>query len=185
MKKLLLVPCAVVLSLSLVGCGFNVESQEELSKEPVVSESLPVAEDIEGASTTLPEGSGDPNDPATSGIVAGEVMGYIMDIIHEDGSHEYKYAIVNQTPQVEKFTFNSGMLVDYTITDSNGEKVYQHSEEMMSTMAIVEKELKQGKNMEFDIELPEDLEAGTYTVEAWLNHNGENQHKETIEITVE
>lgn len=34
MKKLLLVPCAVALSIGLAGCGFTVESQEE-EKKPV------------------------------------------------------------------------------------------------------------------------------------------------------
>jgi hypothetical protein len=77
------------------------------------------------------------------------------------------YAVKNLSGKTKKLTFSSGLEADYIVYDLEGKKVKQYSDEVMSTQAIKELELKSNQEIvkEFTIS---DLPNGRYKIEVFL-----------------
>ncbi len=77
------------------------------------------------------------------------------------------YKVKNLSGKTQKLTFPNGLEADYIVSDLNGKKVKQYSDEVMATQAIKELELESNQEIvkEFTIS---DLPNGHYRIEVFL-----------------
>ena len=84
-----------------------------------------------------------------------------------DNTMIINYKVKNLSGKTQKLTFTSGLVADYIVSDLEGKKVKQYSDEVMSTQAIKELELESNQEItkEFTIN---DLPNGHYKIEVFL-----------------
>lgn len=107
-----------------------------------------------------------------------------MKVSIEEGSNgHYQLIIENGTANDETLTFGSSQNYDYYIKKPDGTIAYTYSADKSFLAVIKEKVIKAGEKLEFDLDLTEALqylEAGEYTIEAWVSANELAQEKATI-----
>ncbi|WP_139343341.1 BsuPI-related putative proteinase inhibitor [Virgibacillus siamensis] len=113
------------------------------------------------------------NEPPTKGensggIVAGKIVPSIT-----IGKEQAIFKLKNQTEHIKKFKFATDPAYSIEITDNTGKVVFE------KTVAINDKaiKLKQAEETSFEFKLPDQLQKGTYTIQASLNSNPEIQVK--------
>lgn len=124
-----------------------------------------------------------PEDPDSGGeIIEGEVTSTIEEI----GNETYRYIVKNDTQEAVTFNFTSGQRYDFTLTDEEGIEVFRMSSVSMYTQALGEEILRQGEQLQYDIQVPEaNLEPGTYTLEVWMTPTEGTNYPAEIEHTIE
>ena len=130
----------LLLALFAAACGME-EDAEEKPEEPETNEST------------------------SGGIAAGEPEPAIQQLDDET----YLYTVKNQTEKPLTFDFTSSQRYDFALLDESGEQVFLQSSVSMYAQALGEETIKQAEELSYELEVPPlDLEAGTYTLEAWL-----------------
>lgn len=161
MKKSFTLITGLILSLYLVACN----------QQPNIEPKPPDYVDVGG-----------------KGIVEGTVQPNLslLEVMGADGSFIFHYQLKNQTEKIVDFTFSNGMQYDYIIREEeSGEQVFQYSHDRAFTEAIVEKELLQGDNLTYRLEVPtQDLEKGNYILEVWLTSESKETYSQKISFEV-
>lgn len=110
----------------------------------------------------------------------GIVEGGMKVSLEETGAYQYKLIIQNDKAKDETLTFPSSQDYEYSIKKPDGTIAYTYSSDKMF-MAVVEEEvLKPGEKLEIELDITEAfsyLEAGDYTLEAWVTANGVEDKK--------
>lgn len=134
---------------------------------------------------TTKKGSEEVNtQPEKNGINSETLTSSLIQEKSENKQLHFEYTIENKTGKTINLTFNSGQKFDYILKDQQGRIIKQDSKGKAYTQAIIEKELKQGARLSYDIYL-KDLEPGEYTLEAWLTSSSEkSNYKEKIQFVV-
>ncbi|TKC19828.1 BsuPI-related putative proteinase inhibitor [Robertmurraya kyonggiensis] len=103
--------------------------------------------------------------------------------IEAGSNHQYKLIIENGTAKDETLTFGSSQNYDYYIKKPDGTIAYTYSADKSFLAVIKEVVIKAGERLEFDLDITEALqylEAGEYTIEAWVSANELAEKKATI-----
>lgn len=124
-----------------------------------------------------------PEDPDSGGEI---IEGEVTSTIEETGNGTYRYTVKNDTQEAVTFNFTSGQRYDFTLTDEEGVEVFRMSSVSMYTQALGEEILRQGEELQYEIQVPEaNLEPGTYTLEVWLTPTEGTTYPAKIEHTIE
>jgi len=124
-----------------------------------------------------------PEDPDSGGEI---IEGEVTSAIEETGNGTYRYTVKNDTQEAVTFNFTSGQRYDFTLTDEEGVEVFRMSSVSMYTQALGEEILRQGEQLQYDIQVPEaNLEPGTYTLEVWMTPTEGTNYPAEIEHTIE
>lgn len=103
------------------------------------------------------------------GNTENEEAGEMEPAVKESDNGIFRYTLDNHTGEDVTFDFTSGQRFDFSLTNEAGEQVFLFSSVSMFTQALGEETVAAGEYLSYDLEVPElDLEAGTYTLEAWL-----------------
>ena len=177
MKKLGLIFGTLVLASSLAACQQNDDTGEPTPAVPPQEIEKPVDVSGEQPSTV---------DSSNQGIVGGSVEPLLIPTTESKGEGivVLDYIVKNQTEKPISINFNSGLEYDFLISNEKGEKVYQHSENVMSTMMLSTKEVAQGESLTYKIETPK-LEKGKYIIEVWTNVGSVRDFATTFEFEVQ
>lgn len=106
--------------------------------------------------------------------------------IEETDNGTYRYTVKNDTQEAVTFNFTSGQRYDFTLTDEQGNEVFRMSSVSMYTQALGEEILRQGEELQYEIQVPEaNLEPGTYTLEVWMTPTQGTNYPAEIEHTIE
>ena len=129
------------------------------------------------------ESDNQPEDPAPGGEI---IEGEVTSTIEETGNGTYRYTVKNDTQEAVTFNFTSGQRYDFTLTDEQGNEVFRMSSVSMYTQALGEEILRQGEELQYEIQVPEaNLEPGTYTLEVWMTPTQGTNYPAEIEHTIE
>ncbi|WP_456279313.1 BsuPI-related putative proteinase inhibitor [Bacillus sp. AK128] len=101
----------------------------------------------------------------------------------ENNQVKVVYKVENISGEDQTLTFTSGLQADVIVYDKEGNKVYQYSDEFMSTQAIENLTLKPSDLLEKEFVFS-GLENGNYVVEAFLTAK-EEQAKVMMDLTIE
>lgn len=124
-----------------------------------------------------------PEDPESGGEI---IEGEVTSTIEETGNGTYRYTVKNDTQEAVTFNFTSGQRYDFTLTDEQGNEVFRMSSVSMYTQALGEEILRQGEELQYEIQVPEaNLEPGTYTLEVWMTPTQGANYPAEIEHTIE
>lgn len=124
-----------------------------------------------------------PEDPESGGEI---IEGEVTSTIEETGNGTYRYTVKNDTQEAVTFNFTSGQRYDFTLTDEQGNEVFRMSSVSMYTQALGEEILRQGEELQYEIQVPEaNLEPGTYTLEVWMTPTEGTNYPAEIEHTIE
>ena len=124
-----------------------------------------------------------PEDPESGGEI---IEGEVTSTIEETGNGTYRYTVKNDTQEAVTFNFTSGQRYDFTLTDEQGNEVFRMSSVSMYTQALGEEILRQGEELQYEIQVPEaNLEPGTYTLEVWMTPTQGTNYPAEIEHTIE
>lgn len=124
----------------------------------------------------------DADNGASEGIIKEEVTS----VLEQMDSNLYRYSVNNHTDKPMTFNFTSGQRFDYTISNEKSAELYRDSSVSMYTQALAEERLEPGGTLEYEFEVPPlELEAGVYTIKAWLTPEEGAQYEAEIEHTVE
>ncbi|MGB6779208.1 MAG: BsuPI-related putative proteinase inhibitor [Planococcus citreus] len=124
-----------------------------------------------------------PEDPESGGEI---IEGEVTSTIEETGNGTYRYTVKNDTQEAVTFNFTSGQRYDFTLTDEQGIEVFRMSSVSMYTQALGEEILRQGEELQYEIQVPEaNLEPGTYTLEVWMTPTQGTNYPAEIEHTIE
>lgn len=124
-----------------------------------------------------------PEDPDSGGEI---IEGEVTSTIEETGNGTYRYTVKNDTQEAVTFNFTSGQRYDFTLTDEQGNEVFRMSSVSMYTQALGEEILRQGEQLQYEIQVPEaNLEPGTYTLEVWMTPTQGANYPAEIEHTIE
>lgn len=82
----------------------------------------------------------------------------------------YRYSVTNENEEAVTFEFTSGQRFDFALFNENGEQEFLMSSVSSFIQALGEETVAPGEELSYEFEIPplEDLEAGTYTLQAWL-----------------
>lgn len=97
----------------------------------------------------------------------------------------YRYTVTNETDEAVTFEFTSGQRFDFALINEQGEQEFLMSSVSSFIQAMGEETIEQGGELSYEFEVPplEDLDAGTYTLEAWLTPSvGESFQAETDHV---
>lgn len=129
------------------------------------------------------ESDNQPEDPESGGEI---IEGEVTSTIEESGNGTYRYTVKNDTQEAVTFNFTSGQRYDFTLTDEQGNEVFRMSSVSMYTQALGEEILRQGEELQYEIQVPEaNLEPGTYTLEVWMTPTEGTNYPAEIEHTIE
>lgn len=129
------------------------------------------------------ESDNQPEDPAPGGEI---IEGEVTSTIEETGNGTYRYTVKNDTQEAVTFNFTSGQRYDFTLTDEQGNEVFRMSSVSMYTQALGEEILRQGEELQYEIQVPEaNLDPGTYTLEVWMTPTQGTNYPAEIEHTIE
>ena len=106
-----------------------------------------------------------------------------IEIKEENNSTIINYKVKNISGGPLKLSFPSGLQADYIVSDEEGKKVKQYSEEVMSTQAITEMTLDNNQEIQNSFTIS-DLYNGTYKIEVFLTAK-EEQAKVVMDLMVE
>ncbi|MDE0584892.1 BsuPI-related putative proteinase inhibitor [Planococcus sp. A6] len=124
-----------------------------------------------------------PEDPDSGGEI---IEGEVTSTIEETDNGTYRYTVKNDTQEAVTFNFTSGQRYDFTLTDEQGIEVFRMSSVSMYTQALGEEILRQGEELQYEIQVPEaNLEPGTYTLEVWMTPTQGANYPAEIEHTIE
>lgn len=124
-----------------------------------------------------------PEDPESGGEI---IEGEVTSTIEETDNGTYRYTVKNDTQEAVTFNFTSGQRYDFTLTDEQGIEVFRMSSVSMYTQALGEEILRQGEELQYEIQVPEaNLEPGTYTLEVWMTPTQGTNYPAEIEHTIE
>lgn len=124
-----------------------------------------------------------PEDPESGGEI---IEGEVTSTIEETDNGTYRYSVKNDTQEAVTFNFTSGQRYDFTLTDEQGNEVFRMSSVSMYTQALGEEILRQGEELQYEIQVPEaNLEPGTYTLEVWMTPTEGTNYPAEIEHTIE
>lgn len=124
-----------------------------------------------------------PEDPESGGEI---IEGEVTSTIEETDNGTYRYTVKNDTQEAVTFNFTSGQRYDFTLTDEQGNEVFRMSSVSMYTQALGEEILRQGEELQYEIQVPEaNLEPGTYTLEVWMTPTEGTNYPAEIEHTIE
>ncbi|RLJ86802.1 BsuPI-related putative proteinase inhibitor [Planococcus citreus] len=124
-----------------------------------------------------------PEDPESGGEI---IEGEVTSTIEETDNGTYRYTVKNDTQEAVTFNFTSGQRYDFTLTDEQGNEVFRMSSVSMYTQALGEEILRQGEELQYEIQVPEaNLEPGTYTLEVWMTPTQGTNYPAEIEHTIE
>jgi uncharacterized lipoprotein YehR (DUF1307 family) len=140
---------SLLVIFALTGCGTTENAAPEVKKE------------VTGSTGSMEDGS--------KGIAAGQLTPSLEKNI-ENGKLIYVFTIKNDKEQEAVLNYTSSQTYEYQIKDSKGTVVYTYSMDKMFMQSISEQTLKQGEEVEFRIDLSEDLkklQPGTYQFEVW------------------
>jgi hypothetical protein len=162
-KGLVGVASSLLILFALTGCGTTENATPEVKKE------------VSGSN-----GSED----GSKGIVAGQLTPSLEKVI-ENGKLVYVFSIKNDKEQEAVLNYSSSQTYEYQIKDSKGTVLYTYSMDKMFMQSISEQTLKQGEEVEFRIDLSEDiknLQPGTYQLEVWSTATDREAVKATTEF---
>lgn len=134
------------------------------------------------ADTSKGQGNNIDVDQTNGGIVAGELK---VSMTKSD-SYKYNLSLQNDKGQDEKLTFNSTQDYEYQIKDKDGTVLYTYSMDKMFALAVEEETLIPGEKLEFVIDISEALpllNAGDFSLEAWVTADGVDDKKATIDFS--
>ncbi|WP_434401877.1 BsuPI-related putative proteinase inhibitor [Planococcus sp. 11815] len=124
-----------------------------------------------------------PEDPESGGEI---IEGEVTSTIEKTDNGTYRYTVKNDTQEAVTFNFTSGQRYDFTLTDEQGNEVFRMSSVSMYTQALGEEILRQGEELQYEIQVPEaNLEPGTYTLEVWMTPTEGTNYPAEIEHTIE
>lgn len=124
-----------------------------------------------------------PEDPESGGEI---IEGEVTSTIEETDNGTYRYTVKNDTQEAVTFNFTSGQRYDFTLTDEQGNEVFRMSSVSMYTQALGEEILRQGEELQYEIQVPEaNLEPGTYTLEVWMTPTQGTNYPAEIEHPIE
>ncbi|MBU9675045.1 Wzt carbohydrate-binding domain-containing protein [Planococcus sp. CP5-4] len=124
-----------------------------------------------------------PEDPDSGGEI---IEGEVTSTIEETDNGTYRYTVKNDTQEAVTLNFTSGQRYDFTLTDEQGIEVFRMSSVSMYTQALGEEILRQGEELQYEIQVPEaNLEPGTYTLEVWMTPTQGTNYPAEIEHTIE
>ncbi|ALS74784.1 hypothetical protein AUC31_05900 [Planococcus rifietoensis] len=124
-----------------------------------------------------------PEDPESGDEI---IEGEVTSTIEETDNGTYRYSVKNDTQEAVTFNFTSGQRYDFTLTDEQGNEVFRMSSVSMYTQALGEEILRQGEELQYEIQVPEaNLEPGTYTLEVWMTPTEGTNYPAEIEHTIE
>lgn len=124
-----------------------------------------------------------PEDTESGGEI---IEGEVTSTIEETDNGTYRYSVKNDTQEAVTFNFTSGQRYDFTLTDEQGNEVFRMSSVSMYTQALGEEILRQGEELQYEIQVPEaNLEPGTYTLEVWMTPTQSTNYPAEIEHTIE
>jgi hypothetical protein len=171
MKKRIFLAATAIL-LMTAGCGNGQDNTKEKG-EPVMGD---------GHNKNEAKRQEKRPDNGGQGIAAGAIEPSLSVLEEKSGQVLLRYELKNQTEQVKVLQFTSGKRYDYTITDNNGNVVYEFSKEHMFMQILNNVTIKQGDSYVQDIMI-KDLPPGKYKVEVWLTAKGEPQdYRKMIEV---
>ena len=129
------------------------------------------------------ESDNQPEDQESGGEI---IEGEVTSTIEETDNGTYRYTVKNDTQEAVTFNFTSGQRYDFTLTDEQGNEVFRMSSVSMYTQALGEEILRQGEELQYEIQVPEaNLEPGTYTLEVWMTPTEGTNYPAEIEHTIE
>ncbi|WP_404336851.1 BsuPI-related putative proteinase inhibitor [Planococcus rifietoensis] len=129
------------------------------------------------------ESDNSPEDPESGGEI---IEGEVTSTIEKTDNGTYRYTVKNDTQEAVTFNFTSGQRYDFTLTDEQGNEVFRMSSVSMYTQALGEEILRQGEELQYEIQVPEaNLEPGTYTLEVWMTPTQGANYPAEIEHTIE
>lgn len=129
------------------------------------------------------ESDNQPEDQESGGEI---IEGEVTSTIEETDNGTYRYTVKNDTQEAVTFNFTSGQRYDFTLTDEQGNEVFRMSSVSMYTQALGEEILRQGEELQYEIQVPEaNLEPGTYTLEVWMTPTQGTNYPAEIEHTIE
>ncbi|MFC3210021.1 BsuPI-related putative proteinase inhibitor [Planomicrobium okeanokoites] len=132
-----------------------------------------------GASGTVEPDMGN---GSSDGIVEDEVTA----LLEQMDSNLYRYTVNNQTDETMTYEFTSGQRYDYTISNQDGDELYRLSAVSTYMQALGEETIEPGEKLEYEFEVPSnDLEPGTYQLNAWLTPQEGPKFEAETELTVE
>lgn len=105
-----------------------------------------------------------------------------LEITEQDNGVNVTYRVVNTSAESQKLSFSNGLKVDYILFDSEGKKLKQYSDEVVSTQALEEVTLKKDEEFTQEFKL-EDLTNGQYRLEVFLTAK-EDQAKSVEDFVV-
>lgn len=123
----------------------------------------------------------------TNGSGEGIVAGEMFPILLEKNPLVYTYQVKNQTEEEVTLKFTSSQRYDYSVT-KKGEKehMYLFSSVAMFMQVLGEETIKQGEDLEYEIDLNElGLEPGEYVLKAWMTTEEGNKFEVSKEFKVE
>ncbi|MFC0189681.1 BsuPI-related putative proteinase inhibitor [Fictibacillus aquaticus] len=172
MKKRIFLLTAVFLLMMAAGCGNGQDNSKEKGE--------PVMGDGQNKNEAKRQEKRPGNDG--QGIAAGAIEPSLSVLEEKPGQVLLRYELKNQTEQVKELHFTSGKRYDYTITDKEGNVVYEFSKEHMFMQVLNKVTIKQGDSYVQDIMI-KNLPPGKYKVEVWLTAKDEPQnYRKTIEV---
>lgn len=133
---------------------------------------------------TQGEESQDSN-PGNGEVIESTFKTYIA--TKEENNQVFVHYKAENTSGVEQtLTFNSGLKADLIVLDKAGNKVYQYSDNVMSTQAIEEVTLQPNEVLEYEFVLSE-VPNGDYVVEAFLTATEESASESRVlmDLTVQ
>ena len=82
----------------------------------------------------------------------------------------YRYSVTNENDEAMTFEFTSGQRFDFALFNDSGEQEFLMSSVSSFIQALGEETVAPGEQLSYEFEIPplDDLEAGTYTLQAWL-----------------
>lgn len=89
--------------------------------------------------------------------------------LEQVNDRSYRYTLYNGTDQPVTYEFSSGQRYDFVLIDSEGNTAFRFAAVSSFVQAIGEETIAGGEELSYDLEVPPlDLEAGEYTMKAWL-----------------
>lgn len=117
-------------------------------------------------------------------IIAGSIEPSLILDQQQDGNVKLTYKIKNQTEHIQELTFKNDIKFDYILKDASGNIIKQQSKESQVESKTTTKSLVQAEELNFKIEF-DNLEKGTYTLEAWLILDEGNKYTAKLDFKID
>lgn len=110
----------------------------------------------------------------------------IKSSITEHENFLFRYNIENRGTENHTYDFTSGQRFDYEIVNAKGEVIHLFSSAAMFMQALGTETIPAGQSLVYDLDLSTlELEAGQYTINAWLTPTSGESNKVTFNFKID